>query len=240
MISWPHHLRDALARRKAVLVIGSGISRNSVGIAGKQPPTWREFLERAFLELPARGASHIKRAIKSGDLLTACEWLKSRLGANWNDLLREEFLTPAYTPNDFHRALYKLDIRTVLTPNFDRIYDSYAGVESHNTVIVKTYLERDVSECLRANMPVILKYHGTIDSPNNMIFTRGEYARARVQHASFYRLLDALILTNTFLFVGCGTSDPDLQLLLEQYKFEQHQPPSHYIVLPGPVTKDLQ
>jgi hypothetical protein len=160
------------------------------------------------------------------------------LAGQWTTFLREEFLTPGYAPSDFHRELLGLDVRLVLTPNFDKIFDTLATAESGGTVVIKTYKDRDVPDLVRSNTPTILKYHGTIDTPADMIFTRSDYARERVHHASFYRLLDALILTNTCLFVGCGTSDPDVQLLLEQHAFEQRDAQPHYIVLPGPVSND--
>jgi SIR2-like domain len=65
-----------------------------------------------------------------------------------------------------------------------------------------------------------------------MIFTRRAYAQARIMHASFYKLLDALILTNTFLFIGCSVRDPDLQLLLENHAFTYPQNKPHYIAMP--------
>jgi hypothetical protein len=241
MILWPDALIDALARRKAVIVIGSGVSRNSVGAGGKHPPTWKQFLDIALARLPPprTGSRHIAATIKGGDFLSACEWLKNRLGVDWVPLLRAEFQAPAYAPSDFHNAIYKLDSRITLTPNFDKIYDTLAQGLSAGTVIVKTQEERDVSELLRKSIPVILKYHGTIDRPASMIFTRDEYARAAVEHASFYALLDALIMTHTFIFVGCGTSDPDVQLLLSQYRFQQLNAPPHYMILPRPVSGDV-
>lgn len=47
MISWPLPLVKDIARRKSVLFLGSGISRNSINAQGKRPPTWEEFLRIA-------------------------------------------------------------------------------------------------------------------------------------------------------------------------------------------------
>ena len=65
-----------------------------------------------------------------------------------------------------------------------------------------------------------------------MIFTRREYANARVQYSSFYGALEALILTHTFVFVGCSLKDPDLQLILENHAFTYPQNKPHYILMP--------
>ena len=52
MIVWPLHLIDELARRRSIIFLGSGVSKNSAGIAGKRPPLWKEF---QILGKPLRG-----------------------------------------------------------------------------------------------------------------------------------------------------------------------------------------
>ena len=49
---------------------------------------------------------------------------------------------------------------------------------------------------------------------------------------SFYMLLEALALTHTFLFLGCGINDPDIKLLLEDTFFLYPSQRSHFFVLP--------
>lgn len=65
-----------------------------------------------------------------------------------------------------------------------------------------------------------------------MIFTRAEYAAARVKHAEFYAILDALLITYTFVFLGCGVNDPDIRLLLENYNFRFVNARRHFITMP--------
>ncbi|WP_338045720.1 SIR2 family protein [Paracoccus contaminans] len=53
-----------------------------------------------------------------------------------------------------------------------------------------------------------------------MIFTQRDYAKARARFSAFYNLMSAALRTETFLFFGCGRSDPDLTLLLEEYAYD--------------------
>lgn len=55
--------------------------------------------------------------------------------------------------------------------------------------------------------------------------------KARNEYASFYKLLEALILTKTFLFLGAGLNDPDIQLLLENYSFQYGHTRKHFFVI---------
>ena len=50
MIEWPDLLIDAIARRRCVLFLGSGISANAKNIDGKKPPTWAEFLKTVLIK----------------------------------------------------------------------------------------------------------------------------------------------------------------------------------------------
>ena len=238
MISWPNQLVDDLARRRAIVMIGSGVSRHSVGDHNLVPPTWRGFLEYALAQCDPK-PKHVKDAIKRGQYLDACEWLKRLLNDNWAQLLRASFLTPRFRPAKIHELLYELDSRIVLTPNFDRIYDGHATSESEGTILVKKYSDQDIVEYIRRGDRLILKAHGSIDDPHGMVFTRKHYATVRTTHASFYELLDALMMTNTVLMVGVGLDDPDFQLLFEDGAARfQHALP-HYMTYGGTPHADL-
>lgn len=238
MIAWPDQLVTDIARRRAVLMIGSGISRHSVGNDNLQPPTWHGFLEAGLKQLNPSPA-HIKKALKRGQYLDACEWLKKEIDDGWVPFLRQSFLQPRFLPAEIHKTLYQLDCRIVLTPNFDVIYDGYAVRESQQTILVKNYDDGDVIDCIRRNDRLILKVHGSINEPGKMIFTRSDYASARIKHSAFYSLLDALINTNTVLIVGAGLDDPDFQLSFEDgaAKFSSGLP--HYMTSGDNFHKDL-
>lgn len=77
---------------------------------------------------------------------------------------------------------------------------------------------------------IILKTHGAIDTPNEMVFSKHQYNEARYKNSGFYRLLDSLVLTHTFIFIGCGLSDPDIRLTLENYNFGFPGCRPHYFI----------
>lgn len=239
MIDWPENLVDDIARRRAVIVVGSGVSKNSAGKVGKRPPTWSEFLKIAVNECPNR-ENHIRSAIKRGDYLTACEWLKHKLDEKWVTIIRREFVEPGYKAAEIHELIFKADVRFVITPNFDKIYDNYASQASEGTILIKNYNDADIGDVFRGNKRAIIKAHGSIDSPVDMVFTREDYARVRTTNPRIYNVLDALLMTHTFLFVGCGIDDPDFRLLLEKYSFEHKNAAPHYMTLCNPVHRDLE
>lgn len=239
MIAWSPDLVSDIARRRCVVFLGAGVSRNSQNISGRSPRTWRDFLGAA-----AGGISkcaHIKKLIRENDLLTACELIKARLGKDaFNSLLIDEFLSPGYQPAPIHDTIFKLDSRIVATPNFDKIYESHANHKANGSIRVKHQYDKDVAEAIRRSDRLVLKIHGTIDTPNQMVFTRAEYAEARSTYRDFYLVLEALALTHTFLFVGCGFNDPDIRLLLEDVFFRHRHARPHVFVAPsGTMHRDV-
>ena len=221
-----------IARRRCVLFLGADVSCNSQTDGGVRPPLWKEFLEFALKKCEGN-TKEIQKTLKSGDLLTCCQLIKSRIGSHdWLELLDTHFQTPNYKPADIHDHVVSLDSLIVATSNVDKIYDRHAQTKFQGAVIVKTYSDGDLGRFIRSgpDQRLILKIHGCIDTPDRAIFTREDYANARVNAASFYGLLDGLITTHTFIFIGCGLADPDMLLLLENSARAFRSTQAHYFV----------
>ncbi|NKI56890.1 SIR2 family protein [Labrenzia sp. PO1] len=241
---WPPQLVRDIARRRVVLVIGSGVSRHATGVDGfTKPPIWKTFLKEAAEKI-GRGpdTEHIFKAISDGDLLHACEWLKARFDEDWAAYLRSQFVDPKYSPGALHELIALLDARVVFSLNFDDIYENKSREINETSQFVKNYNDVDVCEFLRGNARYIIKVHGNLSSPATLIFTQEEYSKARISHSLFYSAFDAALMTHTFLFIGCGYGDPDVNLLLENQAFSS-TPGSvnpHYFLTSSDLPNDLK
>lgn len=240
-ITWPTDLVGDIARRRCVLFLGAGISMNCVNAAGVRPKSWTEFLEAATTQLhgPAARKSEIRKLISSHEYLTACEIIRDQMTpAAFGQFVKDEYLTPAYQPAQIHDAIISLDSRLVATPNFDKVFEVRMNALLGSSVLVKNYYDADIGVVARGLTRVVIKAHGTVDEPPKMVFTRSDYVKARNAHAHFYALLEGLILTHTFLFLGCGLDDPDIKLILEDYSFQYSGAAPHYFVIPeGRIAK---
>lgn len=234
MIDWPEALIDSIARRKCVLFLGSGVSANSCNDEGKHPATWETFLRNSLVKKSTKIDLHrdvIERLLDEKDYLMACEVLVDIIGEDeFGELAADEFRRPRYKPCEIHKEIYLLDSKLVITPNVDKIYEQYAMSESNSSVVVKSYYEDDIAKYLRTADYLIIRAHGHVDNTSSIIFTHRQYSLARNKYSSFYRLLDALILTHTFIFIGCGISDPDIQLTLENSNFMYPGCKPHYFI----------
>jgi hypothetical protein len=239
VIDWPPDLVEDIAARRCVLFLGAGVSKNSKNQRGERPMDWVEYLNLLATKIADPGQrTEVEACIQAFDLLTACELARRFLKPDqFKSILIQEFLEKRFEPADIHDDIIMTDSRFVLTTNFDKLYENRANQIQQNTVLVKNYYDTDVADVFRRSQRVVLKVHGTIDSPDKTIFTRSDYAMARTQYSHFYELLNALFVTHTFIFLGASLRDPDMQILLEnhRYRFEGSRP--HYIMMPKDTTR---
>jgi hypothetical protein len=241
MISWPKELVSDIARRRCVLFIGAGISKNSTNDAKERPKDWVEFLthlaEQITVDLEKTA---VKDCIASSELLTACEIARKSLGSDrFKTELLQTFSEKRFRPAPIHDDLAKIDSRIVLTTNFDKLYDTAANALLHGDVLVKSYTDPEIGDVIRRKNRCIIKIHGTIDTPADIVLTRSDYASARNKYANFYRVIDALFMTHTFVFLGASMRDPDIALILEDYALRYRGTRPHYIVMPKDNTPDV-
>lgn len=208
---------------------------NAVGKDGKtRTPSWPGFLSTATKSVGAstkKIVRDIKALIAKADFLTAAEVIRNEVGADkFKDLIKGSFHSPDFQPARIHDLLFLLDLRIAITPNFDAIYETAVFKHGAGAVTIKKFNDGDIADSLRRHERVLIKSHGSVSSPSQLIFTRSDYASARNRHSDFYELIDALLRTHTFMFVGCGLDDPDIRALLENYRYRHPSGQSHYFV----------
>ena len=240
MVEWPEALIRDIARRRSVVVIGAGVSMNSVGINNARPPDWEKFLRDCNNNHQHGPDAHITKAIDEGDLLHACEWLQRKYDADWKSVLRKSFSAPKFKPSPVHRTIAELDNRIIFSLNFDDIFERAANEVYEGTSVKKSYYDPDVSEFLRGTERYIVKVHGSLDATSQLIFTQKQYAEARVKAAAFYNAFDSALMTHTFLFLGAGYRDPDINLVLENQNFTYSESHPHYYLTETGMHEDLK
>jgi len=241
MITWDDDLVQAIGRRRSVIVIGSGVSRNSSNTDGKRPETWEEFLRAASKQIG--DPPPLLELIAQRDYLTACDIIKRNIGPHdFLTLIRKEYQQPGYKSADIHKHIYDLDSSIVISPNFDNIYETYASATSAGTLITKDHTSDDLINYLGGgDTRLFIKTHGSASTPGHVIFTRADYAEARTKHVLFYEILKSLILTHRFLFLGCGVDDPDIRAMFEDVRFAHGHMPFHYMTTPtGEVHQEVR
>ena len=149
------------------------------------------------------------------------------------------FANNTIKPSSLYESVNLVDQPVVMTTNYDRMYERFWETELNEPLsgpkpplMVSHYKETDVVDNLRSDRRLLLKLHGTINKPRDLVLSRSQYSRARYEHANFFRVVSALMLTRTILFVGCGfNGDPDIDLLLEDSAFTAQSTAPHYALV---------
>lgn len=236
---WPEVLVDRIAHQDYVLFIGAGISANCVNAAGDGPPRWRGLIEQLsekFIQNNASATRDVKRAIRNSDLLLAAELVENYCDTRGRmDDFRSEIARlvdggqskdVVFRPGQIHEVISDLFPRIIVTTNYDKILERHfqAGYKT------LTYENDEVSAQVRQGRHLLVKLHGSVDDPSNMILTRMDFTDLRKKGRNTLETIEALLLTRTALFVGYSLDDPDLRLILENQFGAKGSRPGHYLL----------
>jgi hypothetical protein len=228
-------LVDDLARRRVVLFVGAGASKWSTPHGGGKFKDWIEFLEAANAKLDRRSRARrvVASLIQERDYLLASELLKAQLGTDWSALLSSEFQQAADVSR-LHKALVGLDQRIVITTNFDKLIESAWGAAPgpHYPTVI-TRVDADAFKLFRNDEKYLIKLHGSIDTPSDIIFDKTSYQVGAFGNSYYAEILSSLLLTHTFVFVGFSMADPAVSLVIESSAFRFPSTRPHYIFQSG-------
>lgn len=228
MISWPPNLIEDLAYRRCIIFTGAGISATAKNNSNESPVAWKEFLNKA-IELIKSNSIYpdVEKLIKEKNYLLALQAIDKVVDkGRYCHLLETEFSN--FNPSNIHTLINQIDPKILVTTNFDKIYEKVCNFDGYKFI---TYKESEnLCDHIRSNNRVIIKAHGDIDDLSNVIFTRRQYTETMNKYGYFYKILEALFMTNTVLFVGYSLNDPDIQLVLENVKMISNSKKPNYIV----------
>lgn len=242
---WPRALVEELASRRCIIFLGAGASAGSINkdTPPKSPPTWSVLLDGIMSIARDQASKPIANSLISKEkYLDAAEVLFGSINpADFASYIREVMAEPRYQASEIHEYVLNLDPKIVVTTNYDDIYDNYckSGKEQGLYNVCKYYESHLVSD-LRSPVRQIIKAHGCITDPSKIVLTRSQYFQERQNYPNFYKVLDALFLTNTLLFLGYSLSDPDIQLMLENSNITYKASHPHYALVAEGMEESIK
>ncbi|KON47722.1 hypothetical protein AL013_07060 [Mariprofundus ferrooxydans] len=208
-----------------------------------KPPGWSVFLEKLKTQIPAgTDVTEIDNLISKEKYLDAAEIILNKISpADFTRIIRELFVAPRYQPSSIHESILKIDPKIIVTTNYDDIYDSYCrtGMARDGYNICK-YYEKHLVADLRSPVRLVVKAHGCVSDPAQIVLSRSQYFMERQNNSTFYSVLDALFITHTLLFIGYSMSDPDIQLVLENSSIAAPSAHPHYAFIQDNISDDIE
>ena len=244
MINIPLGLREAIHADELVLFVGAGLSWNFKNKKNETLEGWTKMASSITSYLCDNGhiAENLKQAcdtlgeIKTLEILEEREIGRREVG---------EFVKDYFTlgeGNDFslHQKLFELSTK-IITTNYDRAFEmAVPQLQSQ-----KAYKGKDYElNGLKKDSVFLFKLHGCIEHLDSMVLFPSDYGklynsnRREAEHT--LSALRNLIFNKTFLFIGTGLGDPQINSFFEEIKIIQGPyNQKHYIITPDPLEKSL-
>lgn len=241
MTDWPAALVAELAARRCVLVIGSGLSATSTNATGHCPPTWSGLIKAlASAASTSEAKRRLDELIDAGNYPGAAEELRACADRQSLALeFRRLLLDPKFEPSQAHRDLMSIDQNVVISLNYDKIYDNLClSLAGDDYMVISNNDAAAFARAIRGPARIILKMHGSVDDADSAVFSSSDYHALRSARDQLFNVLNALFLTRTVLFIGCGfNGDPDVEYILTESGLAVKDGFPHYALIPD-TTED--
>lgn len=212
---------------KLVLFFGAGVSVPS-GL-----PDWSELLNQLASEAGIPTATNGGKSENTdndfGSLnsLDKAQVLSAKFGRNKRDqqdhILGQKIADNLRKYSHFsllHAQLADLDLKNQITTNYDRLF------EAAHAARFKTYNDRNPLNALSVikydpkpeSDRWLLKMHGSVEVPADIVITRENYFRYTEKNAALAGIVQAMLVTKKLLFVGFGLKDENFLRILDSVR----------------------
>lgn len=209
---------------RLVLFLGAGVS------VGAGFPTWSGLLKElagdAGLSEREQGAL---QHLPSPDQARIIEGRLATRGVKLGERIAERLATERYSLA--HALLAALPVNEVVTLNYDVLFEVASAAAGHDVAVLPY---QAVSERGRW----LLKMHGSITHPDDIVLTREDYLRYAERRAALAGIVQALLITRHMLFVGFSLTDDNFHRIADDVR-KAIRGPSHERRRPEPFGTAL-
>ncbi|MFC1611119.1 SIR2 family protein [Myxococcota bacterium] len=209
-------LAQTLAAHKAIPFIGAGCS-------AAINPTWDQIRDRMADELGITSTDHIE---------VARIYEEQRGRSELIAFLRRELLAKdvVETSIPVYSALLSMELGVHYTTNQDNVMELLFAKLGR---LLQVVADLDGIVTRSQYDPTLYKYHGSLDLPDTVVFSRADYDKRIAQRGSnpLDIRLRSDLLGKGLAFMGYSFNDPNVRLLFEELRqtFPEGLPPSFFI-----------
>lgn len=227
----------AIAQRRAILFVGSGVS------VGLGLPSWKSLIKHMIEET---GLDAEKLVGNDANYLTLAEYYRLQHGSigplrSWMD--RKFSATEAsIRASEVLERIVGLDFPIIYTTNYDRnLEDAY---RLHEKPYAKIANAKDLARMPDSHTQIV-KFHGDFDDDQSLVVTETAYFDRLAFESPLDIKLRADALGKTMLFIGYSLSDVNIRLLLHKMwrtwrvsGYEKERPKSYvFMIRSDPVQE---
>lgn len=244
MINIPPGLKEAIEADDLVLFIGAGLSWDLKNTDNESLEGWDKMVKSITSHLNEKG--HITDELKQiCDVLEPIETLKilEKKGISKREIggfVKHYFTLRGGNDFSFHKKLFSLSTK-IITTNYDKAFEK-AIPELQE---IKAYKGKDYElNRVKKDSVFLFKLHGCIDGIDSMVLFPSDYdglyddKGREAEHA--LHTLRILISNKTFLFIGTGLGDPQINGIFKEInRIQGIYDQEHYIITDKPLENSL-
>lgn len=212
----PQRLIDEITDGDCVAFVGAGFTAPVV-------PEWRQLLADLAdsEEIDAETAEGVRALIEAGsnrDLGAAAQTIRDEMGEErFFAIMQERLADPPLNDPMRHRLalLHGIPFRAILTTNFDGVLEGEAPNREAYLRVLRPehhrWWDRRFWDEERRGAAVV-KLHGTVEKPDQVVFTHRDYRRLYASPA-YSTFLRSVMASTTVLYLGFSFSDAYLNEL---------------------------
>jgi len=193
------------AEGRLVLFLGAGVS------AGAGLPTWNDLLDLLAAEAGIKDAERRSLArLEERDRALVIEGRLRLQGSNLGLHVARSFRDSPWRSLT-HTQLAALPVSEAATTNYDTLFeDARHDIGRQTTVLPYELVAED--PCW------LLKLHGCVKHPDDIVLTRDDYFRYNERRAALAGILQALLVTRHMLFVGFSLRDENFHRVMHDVR----------------------
>ena len=202
-------IQQAIKENKLVVFAGAGLSKNL------KLPDWNTMV---IDQLKIIDKDHLNPFIsllktRTVSPIEVLEHLKNDR-KDLYDYIIKKFNVDRDVDLILHKKLLKLSDNKVITTNYDNSFE----IASNGDIIASKPTSKYSINEINNDQPFIFKIHGSFDEPDNCIIFKEDYEKLYEldNNEAAPEKLKNLFSNCTFLFVGFGFNDPDIDLIFDK------------------------
>ena len=244
MIEIPPGLREAIKADELVLFVGAGLSWNFKNKKNETLEGWTKMASSitSHLKEKRRITEEVKQSCDKKEPIDASKEIEDN-GVNKGivgSFVKNYFSLGEENDYSLQQKLFELSTK-IITTNYDRAFEIAIPLLQEK----KAYRGKDYELNRLKKAPVFLfKLHGCIEHIDSMVLFPSDYeklynSKGRDAEHALYALRN-LIFNKTFLFIGTGLGDPQINSFFEEIKRIQGiYSQEHYIITPESLGESL-
>ncbi|PNW62184.1 hypothetical protein ACZ99_14195 [Lactobacillus sp. ATCC 15578] len=217
---WPRNLLSGLESHNLTIFFGAGVAKE-LGF-----PLWGEFINDLEKEVTISANSKaivdiLKHEKKFLDIVQIYmndnkEETINLIMSTFKKELDDDLLV-----NSNEALLLKLDAGSYITTNVDNSLDLVKSKVGKKVAQIYHYeQDNDIRDKIISkdyqNDPLMVRIHGSLENSNGIVFAKEKYDE--ILHGNYFifeKLLPALFITTTVLFIGYSIQDPDILKIIK-------------------------